>query len=106
MKFLKLVFDGKTKKIVFKPEYNKLETLKEAVSQMIGFSQQELVLEFTDLEEQTIELVDDFDLEYFIESEEKSINSTLKASKKATPETTLDFIPLEEKKVVEGTPVI
>lgn len=104
MKFIKLVFNEKTKKMVFKDEYKTLEKFKETVSGVLGLPTEELVLGLTDLEGETIELLDDFDMEYFLESEENSTNSTVHAFRKALPEPTLDFICLEEeKKIVEGS---
>ena len=67
MNFIRIKSDGKMKKIVFKPQYKDLEAFKEVVSDITSISVTSMSLSFKDIEDELIRLVDNHDMEYFLE---------------------------------------
>jgi hypothetical protein len=65
MKFLKINFEKKTKKIVMKPEYKNFENFMQIICEISKLPKEELTLSFLDIENEVTMIEDCHDLEYF-----------------------------------------
>lgn len=95
MKFLKLVMNEKTKKIIFKDEYSDIKKLRLTISSIFMIPVDIFTFHFVDLENQIITIEDNFDLEYFIECNQEN---TLGEMIINFNESDQSFIALEEEK--------
>lgn len=126
MKFLKITYEGNTKKIMFKPEYRTFENLINTVKDITGLKSEEIQVFFSDIENDTIFIEDCHDLEYFFEQSMDQLSMELKVSKivnekkieeefveineikkieKVLKEPIVEVTPLEVEKTVENKEV-
>ena len=54
MKFLKVTYDGKVKKLSVKPEYKDLDTLLKTIEEITGWERSQMKISFEDLENELI----------------------------------------------------
>lgn len=81
MKFLKITYETKTKKIMFKAEYKEYDNLMETVRDITGLKNNEMKISFFDIENDKIFIDDCHDLEYFFEQGMDSLSMELNVTR-------------------------
>merc|ERR1711976_1105026 len=100
MKFLKINYNDKIKKIMFKPEYKDYDKLMDTISVITKIDKENLRVNFKDIEDDIIELNDCHDLEYFYEQSIDSISMKLNIFEKIN-EYSQDFVKINEESKIE-----
>merc|ERR1711976_420879 len=104
MKFLKINYNDKIKKIMFKPEYKDYDKLMDTISVITKIDKENLKVNFKDIEDDIIELNDCHDLEYFYEQSIDSISMKLNIFEKIN-EHSQDFVKINEESKIEKVDV-
>lgn len=73
MKYIDIEFKGNNKLVPFLPELNEINQFKTTVSHITSIPTDQLIIEFQDLEHDTMQIVDQHDLYYFEEQDPCSV---------------------------------
>ena len=68
MNTIYFIWEKEEKKLTFESKVASLDELKNAIASKINESKERILLKFQDIEDQEIALLDEFDLEYFLDS--------------------------------------
>lgn len=82
--YLKITYEQKTKKVLFKEEFNKISPFRQFLSDLSNIQKEELKITFRDEEVMDYEIQDQSDLDFFLKHSKTEKFACLKLEKKKT----------------------